>query len=112
MGTHTASSPMQVHGIQSRSAHASGLLSSSLNAVRSVVRAIVLRYRQRRDILELERMDDRLLADIGITRGEAEHMVRNGRWSQAAFEPEAPFPATDRKRSSALIRDKELGERA
>ena len=68
--------------------------------------------RQRRDILELQRMDDRLLADIGITRGEAEHMVRNGRWSQASFEPDAAFPATDRKRSSVLIWDKELGERA
>lgn len=112
MGTHTVRSLLQVQGIPSGSAHGNGLLASSLNAVVSVARAIVRWQRQRRDILELERMDDRLLADIGITRGEAEHMVCNGRWSQAAFEPDAAFPATDRKRSSVLIRAKELGERA
>ena len=62
---------------------------------------IVQWQRQRRDILELQRMDDRLLADIGITRGEVEHMVRNGRWSQASFEPERPFrrPAASVPRS-------------
>jgi uncharacterized protein YjiS (DUF1127 family) len=108
METHTASSLIHVHGIQSGSAHASGVFRSSLNAIKSVVGAIVRWQRQRHDILELQRMDDRLLADIGITRGEAEHMVRNGRWNQAAFEPEA-FPAT---RPSVLIWDKEFGERA
>lgn len=107
MKMHAASSLMQAHGIQSRSAHASGLF-GSLNAIKSVVVAIVRWQRQRRDILELQRMDDRLLADIGITRGEAETMVRHGRWNQAAFEPEA-FPAT---RPSVLIWDKEFGERA
>jgi uncharacterized protein YjiS (DUF1127 family) len=108
MKAHTASSLMQVPRMQSGSAHASGVFGSSLNAIKSFVGAIVRWHRQRHDIMELQRMDDRLLADIGITRGEAEHMVRNGRWSKPSFEPEA-FPAT---RPSVLIWDKEFGERA
>jgi uncharacterized protein YjiS (DUF1127 family) len=108
METHTARSLLQVHGIQSGTAHASGLLGSSLNAIKSAFGALLRWQRQRRDLVELQRMDDRLLADIGITRGEAENMVRNGRWGQATFEPES-FPAT---RPSVLIWDKELGGRA
>ena len=108
METHTARSLLQAHGVQSGSAHGNGLIASSINAIKSAARALLQWQRQRRDILELQRMDDRLLADIGITRGEAEHMVRNGRWNQASFEPEA-FPAT---RPSALIWAKELGGRA
>ena len=102
MEMHTTRSLMQAHGIQS------GIFTSALAAIKSFARALLRWQRQRHDIMELQRMDDRLLADIGITRGEAEHMVRNGRWSQATFEPES-FPAT---RPSVLIWDKELGERA
>jgi uncharacterized protein YjiS (DUF1127 family) len=92
METHTARSLLQVHGVQSGAAHGNGLFASSLDAIMSVARAIVRWQRQRHDILELQRMDDRLLADIGITRGEAENMVRNGRWSQPASSPMRPFP--------------------
>jgi uncharacterized protein YjiS (DUF1127 family) len=112
MDTHTARSLLQLHGMQTGSTRGNGLLASSLDAIKSVARALLQWQRQRRDILELQRMDDRLLADIGITRGEADHMVRNGRWGQAALEPDAAFPATDRKRSAAMIWDKELGKRA
>ncbi len=34
---------------------------------------------QRRTILELNRMDDRMLSDIGVMRGDIERMVRVGR---------------------------------
>jgi hypothetical protein len=57
-------------------------------------------------------MDDRLLADIGITRGEAEHMVRHGRWVQASLEADAGFPVTNRRLPAALIWDKGFGTRA
>jgi uncharacterized protein YjiS (DUF1127 family) len=110
MATHTSNSLLQVHDMPSGSAR--GLLGSSFNAVRSVGRAVVRWYRERRDIVELERMDDRLLADIGITRGEAQHMVRNGRWHQASSEPADAFPVTDRRLFSVLMWDKEAGERA
>ena len=112
METHTARSLLHVPGIQSGPAHGNGLFASSLSAITSVARAIVRWQRQRRDIMELQRMDDRLLADIGITRGEAEYMVRNGRWSQATFEPDASLPVTDRRLFSVLMWDKELSERA
>lgn len=108
MQTQTASSLLQVHEMRRGSAYASGLIGSSINTIRSVARAVLRWHRQRRDILELQRMDDRLLADIGITRGEAEHMVCNGRWGQAAFDPDAAFPVADRKLSSVL----EFGGRA
>ena len=112
METHTARSLLQAHAMQSGSAHRGGLIASSLDVIKTVARAIVQWQRQRRDIQELQRMDDRLLADIGITRGEAESMVRNGRWSQVAFEPDAAFPVTDRRSYGVQIWDKELGERA
>jgi uncharacterized protein YjiS (DUF1127 family) len=105
METHTARSLLQVHGIHSSPARATGLIASSFNAIMRAARGLTRRHRERRGIEELLRMDDRLLADIGITRGEAEHMVRNGRWSQV-------LPATGRKHHSAPIGDKELGERA
>src|SRR5262245_3255305 len=105
MEIRTARSLLQVHGVRSGAAHGNGLLASSFGAIRSAARALLRWQRQRHDIMELQRMDDRLLADIGITRGEAENMVRNGRWGKA---PEA-FPAT---RPSVLIWDKEFGERA
>jgi uncharacterized protein YjiS (DUF1127 family) len=112
METHTASSLLQVHGMQSGSAYGSGRLASWLNAIRSVARVIAQWNRQRRDIVELRRMDDRLLADIGITRGEAEHMVRHGRWVQASLEADAGFPVTNRRLPAALIWDKGFGTRA
>ena len=34
---------------------------------------------QRRTIHELNRMDDRMLSDIGVMRGDIERMVRVGR---------------------------------
>jgi uncharacterized protein YjiS (DUF1127 family) len=105
METHTAGSLLQVHGMQSGSARGNGLVASSLNAIMRAARELTRRHRERRGIEELLRMDDRLLADIGITRGEAEHMVRNGRWSHA-------LPATGRKHRSAPIGEKELGKRA
>src|SRR5262245_47046632 len=85
----TARSLLQVQSLQSGTARSTGLF----DAVTSVVRAVVQWQRQRRDVMQLLRMDDRLLADIGITRSEAESMVRNGRWAKASFEPES-FPAT------------------
>ncbi|WP_082652311.1 DUF1127 domain-containing protein [Aureimonas sp. AU12] len=33
----------------------------------------------RRTVLELTRMDDRMLSDIGVVRGDIERMVRIGR---------------------------------
>lgn len=33
----------------------------------------------RRTVLELTRMDDRMLSDIGVVRGDIERMVRVGR---------------------------------
>jgi uncharacterized protein YjiS (DUF1127 family) len=99
---------LQSHTIESESAQANGPFASALTAIKSALLAFVQWQRQRRDILELQRMDDRLLADIGITRGEAETMVRNGRWGQASLEPDS-FPAT---RPSVLIWDREFSGRA
>jgi uncharacterized protein YjiS (DUF1127 family) len=53
-----------------------------LNLIRSAVDGVVRWQRHRRNIGELQRLDDRLLADIGISRGEIEEGVRLGRWGR------------------------------
>lgn len=41
--------------------------------------ALVAEWRVRRDIRTLRQFGDRTLQDMGLTRGEIEHVVRNGR---------------------------------
>ena len=55
---------------------------SLLNLVSSAAWGVVRWHRHRRDIGELLRLDDRLLADIGLSRSEIEEGVRFGRWSR------------------------------
>jgi uncharacterized protein YjiS (DUF1127 family) len=45
-------------------------------AIRGVVRAVVLWFRRRAAVARLQRLDDRMLKDIGITRGEIDQAVR------------------------------------
>lgn len=55
---------------------------------RRIVRTFALamfEHRMRKAARELQRFDDRLLRDIGLNRGEIDHMVRYGR-------PGAPSP--------------------
>jgi len=49
------------------------------SAYARVTRAMAKRRRQRRAIAELERLDDRLLKDIGISRSEIPYVVGHGR---------------------------------
>jgi uncharacterized protein YjiS (DUF1127 family) len=54
--------------------------------------------RQRTAILTLQRLDDRTLADIGVSRGEIEFAVRSG---APACNP-GPVPAASRAETYAL----------
>ena len=82
MKMHTAGSLLTDHAIagQPMERDAWSRTKSLLNLVRSVVDDVVRWQRHRRNIGELQRLDDRLLADIGISRGEIEEGVRLGRW--------------------------------
>ncbi len=51
-----------------------------LNFVRSAAIGVIRWQQNRRNIGELQRLDDRQLADIGISRSEIEDGVRLGRW--------------------------------
>jgi uncharacterized protein YjiS (DUF1127 family) len=44
-----------------------------------LVRSLAAERSRRKAIFELQRFDDRSLADMGVTRGEIESAVRNGR---------------------------------
>ena len=44
-----------------------------------LVRGLAAERRRRKAVFELKRFDDRILADMGVTRGEIEFAVRNGR---------------------------------
>jgi uncharacterized protein YjiS (DUF1127 family) len=50
----------------------------ALRGVR-LVRSLAAERSRRRAIFELQRFDDRTLADMGVTRGEIESAVRSGR---------------------------------
>ena len=41
-------------------------------------------HRVRRDLAQLRAADDRLLADIGLARGQIDHAVRHGRWCDSS----------------------------
>jgi len=49
-----------------------------------LVRSLAAERRRRKAIFELQRFDDRNLADMGVTRGEIESAVRNGRPKRSA----------------------------
>jgi len=72
---HAIAGPSMERGVWNRT-------KSLLNLVRSAAYGVVRWRRQRRNIGELQRLDDRLLADIGISRSEIEEGVRLGRWSR------------------------------
>jgi uncharacterized protein YjiS (DUF1127 family) len=55
---------------------------SLLNLIRSAAYGVVCWQQHRNNVGELQRLDDRLLADIGISRSEIEEGVRLGRWSR------------------------------
>jgi len=55
---------------------------SLFDLVRSAAHGVVRWQQHRNNIGELQRLDDRLLADIGLSRCEIEEGVRLGRWSR------------------------------
>ena len=55
--------------------HHVSLTDTVMNAVRSAFHAVVDWHRKRRAEAELMEMDDRMLADLGITRGEIHEKV-------------------------------------
>jgi len=81
MQTHAIKFVEQVQAIGSRSAHrrTSGMASWFGDIIRDLTREFARWRRFQRDLHELRSLDDRMLADIGITRCEAERVVRHGR---------------------------------
>jgi len=100
MRMHTARSFVGVHGIEAGRARGDshGLAAWLFRVVRSGVRQLVDWNRYRKDLRELQRMDDRLLADIGIARGDLEHLVSQGR-----RVPDTTPALTDSRHAHALI---------
>jgi uncharacterized protein YjiS (DUF1127 family) len=45
----------------------------------NLLRSLAQRHRERRAIARLKELNDHLLNDLGLTRGEIEDSVRNGR---------------------------------
>ena len=94
MEMHTAGSLQRVHGIALAPVRSGGLNihQFALNAAARVsaaagatVAAWLRSLREQKVIDQLQRMDDRMLADIGMTRGEIPHAVRcEGRWQHCA----------------------------
>jgi len=100
MRMHTARSFVGAQGFEAGRARGDshGLAVSLLRAIGSGVRQLVEWNRYRKDLRELQRMDDRLLADIGISRSDLELLVNQGR-----RVPEATPALTDSRHAHALI---------
>ena len=100
MRMHTARSFEGAQGFEAGRARGDsrGLVASLLRAVGSGLRKLVEWNRYRKDLRELQRMDDRLLADIGIARGDLEHLVSQGR-----RVPDTTPALTDSRHAHALI---------
>jgi uncharacterized protein YjiS (DUF1127 family) len=80
MAIHTAQSLYEVHGIVLQQKRSSpGLIGRIGSFVRSLASEIQRRHRLRKDLKHLQSMSDRMLDDIGISRGEIEQVVRSGR---------------------------------
>jgi uncharacterized protein YjiS (DUF1127 family) len=100
MRMHTARSFVGAHGFEPGRARGDsrGLVVALLRAIGSGVRQLVDWNRYRKDLRELQRMDDRLLADIGISRSDLENLVSQGR-----RVPETTPALTDSRHAHALI---------
>jgi uncharacterized protein YjiS (DUF1127 family) len=83
MEMHTLRSLLGVHGIEMdlRAAAPPDRRRRLGIVVRSLATEFARRRRLRRGLDALHSLDDRMLADIGITRSEADRVVRDGRWS-------------------------------
>jgi uncharacterized protein YjiS (DUF1127 family) len=95
---HTPRSLRDVHDIESRPAHrrACGPATWLGNVVRTLATEFARRRRLRRDLDQLLSLDDRMLADIGITRSEAERVVRCGRSGDDARKSIRPLKQPER----------------
>ena len=84
MKMHAAGSLLTDHAIagQPMERGAWSRAKSLLNLVSSAAWGVVRWHQHRRNIGELLRLDDRLLADIGLSRSEIEEGVRFGRWGR------------------------------
>jgi len=84
MKMHTAGSLLTDHAMAGPSMEPSvwSIAKSPFELALSAIRSVVSWQRHRRNVGELQRLDDRLLADIGISRSEIDEGVRHGRWSR------------------------------
>ena len=92
MEMHHTAALRQVHGIDARAVHANSrrlarafvtkLAAWIANAVRTAVAQYERGQERWQAMKELQRLDDRMLADIGLTRGSIPDAVETGRWRQ------------------------------
>ncbi len=90
---------------------AAALVRAAFGSLAWLVRRVVKAHRLRMAERKLHELDDRLLDDIGITRGQIETVVRDGRQTQQTKEPGGPRHPHEARRATevvALRRDSDL----
>ncbi|NWG24662.1 MAG: DUF1127 domain-containing protein [Pseudorhodoplanes sp.] len=62
-----------------------------VTAIRKAIEAFRAEWQRRRTLRELQELDDRMLADVGLTRGQVGYPARDGLVSAFALEVADPI---------------------
>ena len=68
--------------VSGHDAFAGGIVGSLLRAPRALVDGLLALQRQSEERIQLRRLTDHQLRDMGLTRGEAEEMARRVPWTR------------------------------
>jgi uncharacterized protein YjiS (DUF1127 family) len=98
MKMHTAKSLSEIHHIAGQPVRTGpGLLSQLRNAARFVAAEFVRNQNIREGIIELQKMDNWLLSDIGISRGDVYHITESSSWPRWCVRMLAALPQAGKR---------------
>jgi uncharacterized protein YjiS (DUF1127 family) len=96
--------------LQSAARGLAALIGDLAENVIKLVKRMMAEQRLRRDMRALQKFDDRTLADIGVSRGALEYLLRKGQ-TAAEFRTAAALPRRTPRSAFARKSDPNVGQR-